>query len=94
MYPLDLTDFAIAVPDHELADLRHKLSNTRRPRPWPEQAWAAVRSIDVIHAPGDPMPTVDAGVTPAPARASSRSQDSHGERIATLMTKSQMPDRK
>lgn len=42
MYTLDLTDFAIAVPDHELADLRHRLSNTRRPRPWPEQAWGAV----------------------------------------------------
>lgn len=36
-----ITEFAIAVPDEDLADLQDRLARARWPRRWPEKPWAA-----------------------------------------------------
>jgi pimeloyl-ACP methyl ester carboxylesterase len=38
---LEIADFAIAVPDDDIADLRRRLTATRWPSPWPDHDWAA-----------------------------------------------------
>ncbi|MFJ8580907.1 epoxide hydrolase family protein [Micromonospora sp. NPDC093277] len=48
MSTLDVADFAIGVPDHDVTDLRHRLSSTRWPRDWPEPAWSAGTDRDVL----------------------------------------------
>ena len=41
MSRIDVLDFAIAVPEEDLEDLRRRLRAARWPRPWPEPSWAA-----------------------------------------------------
>ncbi|WP_371403313.1 epoxide hydrolase [Kribbella sp. NBC_00662] len=48
MITLDIAEFAIAVPDDDIADLRRRLSSTRWPRSWPEPAWSAGTDSDVL----------------------------------------------
>lgn len=48
MSALEVDEFTIAVPDDDIADLRRRLTSTRRPRSWPEPAWSAGTDGDVL----------------------------------------------
>ncbi|MQY09933.1 hypothetical protein SRB5_00360 [Streptomyces sp. RB5] len=41
MSTFEAAEFAVAVPEDDIADLRRRLLATRWPRPWPEPAWLA-----------------------------------------------------
>jgi pimeloyl-ACP methyl ester carboxylesterase len=45
---LQTAAFTIEVPDHDIADLRLRLSSTRWPRAWPVPAWSAGTDMSVL----------------------------------------------
>ncbi|MGC5166479.1 epoxide hydrolase family protein [Luteimicrobium sp. DT211] len=75
---LDVTEFTIAVPEEDVADLRRRLEATRWPRRWPEPAWAAGTDRDLLER------LVDHWARGFDWRAHERRLNAEPQRVATF----------